>query len=89
MARAKSAPVPVRSTKNLDVFVIARTLHCCISCGQMMTVILASSTILAVLLGPILVKPIERNVEFFFLLVGVLTACVMGQFDARAGTVRP
>jgi predicted cation transporter len=47
----------------------------------MMTVILASLTILAVLLGPILVKPIERNVEFFFLLVGVLTACVMGQFN--------
>jgi predicted cation transporter len=46
-----------------------------------MTVILASLTILAVLLGPILVKPIERNVEFFFLLVGVLTACVMGQFN--------
>ena len=46
-----------------------------------MTAILASLTILAVLLGPILVKPIERNVEFFFLLVGVLTACVMGQFN--------
>lgn len=60
---------------------IARTLHYCISCGQMMTVILASLTILAVLLGPILVKPIERNVEFFFLLVGVLTACVTGQFN--------
>src|SRR5258708_29792821 len=48
----------------------------------MMTVILAALTILAVLLGPILVKPIERNVEFFFLIVGVLTACIMGQFNA-------
>jgi predicted cation transporter len=47
-----------------------------------MTVIFASVTILVVLLGPILVKPIERNVEFFFLIVGVLTACVMGQFNA-------
>ncbi len=46
-----------------------------------MTVFVASLTILAVLLGSILVKPIERNVEFFFLLVGVLTACVMGQFN--------
>src|SRR5271156_5736185 len=46
----------------------------------MMTVFVASLTILAVLLGPILVKPIERNVEFFFLLVG-LTACVTGQFN--------
>ena len=61
---------------------IARTLHCCISCGEMMTLILTSLTILAVLLGPILVKPIERNVELFFLLIGVLTACVMRQFDA-------
>lgn len=47
-----------------------------------MTAILSSLTILAVLLGPILVKPIERNVELFFLLVGVLTACIMGQFNA-------
>ena len=41
-----------------------------------MTVILTSLTILAVLLGPILVKPIERNTEIFFLLIGVLTVCV-------------
>jgi predicted cation transporter len=44
-------------------------------------VVLTSLTILAVLLGPILVKPIERHVELFFLIVGVLTACITGQFD--------
>ena len=57
-----------------------------------MTVILTSLTILAVLLGPILVKPIERNTEIFFLLIGVLTACVMRQFDAtlvRAALTEP
>ena len=48
----------------------------------MMTVILTSLTILTVLLGPILVKPIERNTEVFFLVIGVLTAYAMGQFDA-------
>ena len=34
--------------------------------AEMMTVILTSLTILAVLLGPILVPPIERNTEVFF-----------------------
>ena len=47
-----------------------------------MRVIITSLTILAVLLGPTLVRPIERNVELFFLLIGVLTACIMGQFNA-------
>jgi predicted cation transporter len=37
---------------------------------------------LTVLLGPVLIKPIERNVELFFLLVGVATAYIMGQFNA-------
>jgi hypothetical protein len=40
----------------------------------------AAFAVLAVLFGPILVKPVERNLEFFFLIVGVLTAWVMGQF---------
>ncbi|HYL99324.1 MAG TPA: DUF1646 family protein [Blastocatellia bacterium] len=48
----------------------------------MMRVFFTSLTILAVLFGPILVRPIERNVELFFLLVGLLTACIMGQFNA-------
>jgi predicted cation transporter len=44
-----------------------------------MTVILTFLAIFAVLLGPILVKPIERNVEFFFLIVGTIIPIVMGQ----------
>jgi predicted cation transporter len=48
----------------------------------MIAVILTSLTIVAVLLGPILVKPIERNVEFFFLIAGTITSAVMGQFSS-------
>src|SRR5271168_4091467 len=48
----------------------------------MMTLVLASLTILAVLLGPILVKSIEPNVEVFFLVAGTITATVTGQFSA-------
>lgn len=46
-----------------------------------MTVMLTSLTILAVLLGPILVRPIERNVEFFFLVAGIIISAAMGQFS--------
>lgn len=46
-----------------------------------MTAILTSLAIFAVLLGPILVKPIERNVEFFFLVAGMIISAVMGQFS--------
>lgn len=52
-----------------------------ISCGKMMTVMLTSLTILTVLLGPILVRPIERNVEFFFLVAGIIISAAMGQFS--------
>ena len=45
-----------------------------------MTLILSALTISAVLLGPILVKPIERNVEFFFLVAGMIISIAMGQF---------
>jgi predicted cation transporter len=58
----------------------------------MPTLALATLVIIAVLLGPVLIKPIERNVEFFFLLIGVLTAAVMGQFNAalvRGALVEP
>jgi predicted cation transporter len=48
----------------------------------MIALVLTSSTILAVLLGPILVKPIERNVEFFFLVTGTFTCAVMGQLNS-------
>jgi len=30
--------------------------------------------LLAVLLGPVLIKPVERNIEVFFLVVGALAA---------------
>jgi predicted cation transporter len=47
----------------------------------MITLILASLAIVAVLLGPILVKPIERNVELFFLVTGSITCAVAGRFS--------
>jgi predicted cation transporter len=58
----------------------------------MPTLALATLVIIAVLLGPVLIKPIERNVEFFFLLIGLLTAGIMGQFNAalvRGALVEP
>src|SRR5271156_2897252 len=48
----------------------------------MMTLVLACLTVLAVLLGPILVEPIERNVELFFLIAGIITAAVAGRFNS-------
>jgi predicted cation transporter len=42
---------------------------------------LVSLTILAVLLGPILIPSIEHNVELFFLIAGVITAAAMGQLS--------
>src|SRR5271157_1962528 len=48
----------------------------------MLTLALATLVIVVVLLGPVFIEAIERNVELFFLLVGVLTACTMGQFNA-------
>ena len=36
--------------------------------------------LIAVLIGPILIKPVERNIELFFLGVGALTAIISGQF---------
>ena len=52
----------------------------------------ATLVIIAVLLGPVLIKSIERNVEFFFLVLGLLTAAIMGQFNAalvRGALVEP
>jgi len=46
-------------------------------------VVLASLAILAVLLGPILIEPIENNLELFFLVAGVLTSILTGQFNSR------
>ncbi len=48
----------------------------------MITLALATLVIVVVLLGPVFLGAIERNLELFFLLIGLLTACVMRQFDA-------
>jgi predicted cation transporter len=48
----------------------------------MVTLALATLVVVVVLLGPVFVGAIERNLELFFLLIGLLTACVMRQFDA-------
>jgi predicted cation transporter len=37
--------------------------------------------LLAVLFGPVLIKPVERNIEVFFLVVGALAAAVSGQWS--------
>jgi predicted cation transporter len=37
--------------------------------------------LLAVLFGPVLIKPVERNIEVFFLIVGALAAAVSGQWN--------
>ncbi len=47
----------------------------------MLRLVFTMLVIAVVLLGPVLVEAIDRNVEVFFLLAGVLTACVMGQFN--------
>ena len=36
--------------------------------------------LIAVLVGPIFIKPVERNIELFFLSVGTLASIVTGQF---------
>jgi predicted cation transporter len=43
-------------------------------------VLLLGLILLAVLFGPVLIKPIERNIEIFFLAVGALAAAVGGQW---------
>ncbi len=48
----------------------------------MLRLAVASLVIVVVLLGPIFVEAIERNVEGFFLVIGILTALMMGQFNA-------
>ncbi len=44
--------------------------------------ILAALMVFAVLVGPLLIGPIKRNVELFFLVAGVVTAGLTGQFSA-------
>jgi predicted cation transporter len=48
--------------------------------------------LLAVLIGPLLFKPIEQNLDVFFLVVGMLAAIVSGQFGwplVRAAAAAP
>lgn len=47
----------------------------------MVRLVLASLVIAAVLVGPLFVGIIERHVETFFLVIGVLTALMMGRFN--------
>jgi predicted cation transporter len=47
----------------------------------MLKLAFATVVIILVLLGPVLIEAIETNVEFFFLVIGLLVACVMGQFN--------
>src|SRR5208337_656923 len=47
----------------------------------MVRLALTTLIVVVVMLGPVFIEAIERNVELFFLLTGVLTACIMGQFD--------
>src|SRR5271167_1845424 len=50
--------------------------------STIVTLAVAILVIVVVLLGPVFVGAIERNVELFFLAVGILTASVLGRFDA-------
>lgn len=48
--------------------------------------------LVAVLLGPIFVRPIERNIEVFFLAIGILTPILAGRFGwpvVRAAATQP
>jgi len=47
----------------------------------MATDLFAAAIVLLVLIGPLLIKPIERNLELFFLTTGLFTALVMREFD--------
>src|SRR5208283_6118015 len=47
----------------------------------MVTLVFATLVLAIVLVGPVFVGAIERNLEVFFLLVGLVTAGVMGQFN--------
>ncbi len=56
----------------------------------MVKLLLAILVIVVVLVGPVFVGAIERNVEAFFLVIGMLTAWMMGQFNEAlvVGAVR-
>lgn len=50
----------------------------------MVNLAFGTAVIIVVLIGPVFVKAIDRNVELFFLLIGLLTACLMGQLNEPA-----
>src|SRR5580700_588163 len=58
-----------------------RPARSCALQGRCMDVAALVIILSAVLFGPLVFKPIEHNVEVFFLAVGVLTAMVTGRFD--------
>jgi predicted cation transporter len=58
----------------------------------MLKLAFGTAVIIAVLVGPVFIEVIERNVEFFFLLIGVLTAYALGRFSSavvRAALIEP
>jgi predicted cation transporter len=50
----------------------------------MVNLAFGTAVIIVVLIGPVFVKAIDQNVEFFFLLIGLLTAYLMGQLNEAA-----
>src|ERR1700722_4058641 len=58
-----------------------RPARSCALQGRCMDIAALVIILSAVLIGPLVFKPIEHNVEVFFLVVGVLTAMVTGRFD--------
>lgn len=57
-----------------------------------MSTVLLGLILITVLFGPVLFKPIERNLELFFLFAGALAAAVSGQLGAtllRAAVTEP
>ena len=48
----------------------------------MLKLAFGAAVIVVVLVGPVFVEVIERNVESFFLLMGVLTAYSIGRFSS-------
>ncbi len=49
-----------------------------------MNLVFGTAVIIVVLIGPVFVKAIDQNVEFFFLLIGLLTAYFMGRLNEAA-----
>ena len=48
----------------------------------MLKLAFATAVIIVVLVGPVFIEVVERNVELFFFLIGILTAYIMGRFSS-------